>query len=207
MLSVNRILIFLFIVIFSSSLYAIDVSNFDIKGIKLGMSKSEVLKKMPCSSPKIETQFIDTVKGKKLYWTSIECENNSDILHVILSRKNRVDFIKRVKSFNVSPSWDKIKKQIIKHYGNPTFELPNNVDVYPINNICWGGCRIRKHNNTMATFNKSLDFYANEVKNSFSTMIFLLTDEKENDNNQEWYGEQKRLYEQYQKEKASNIEF
>ncbi len=35
MLSVNKILIFLFLGMFSSALYPVDVSNFDIKGIKL----------------------------------------------------------------------------------------------------------------------------------------------------------------------------
>jgi len=209
MLSVNRILIFLFIGIFSSSLYAIDVSNFDIKGIKLGMSKSEVLKKISCSNPKIETQFTNTLKGKKLYWTSIECKNDFEEIHVVLTRKNKAYFIQRTKDFDINPSWDKIKKRIINYYGKPTCKADTFSKYIPMKKMCWGGCKIRKHNGTIATCNKSLDIYGNQdiVKNSWSKIVFLLNDNSLSDNQDKWYKEQMELYERYKKEKASNIDF
>ena len=86
MLNVNRILIFLFLGIFSSSLYAVDVSNFDIKDIKLGMSKSEVLKKMPCKN--YENNIIRLENGKR-YESNLYCkqDNGNNILIIEFNRK------------------------------------------------------------------------------------------------------------------------
>jgi len=72
-----KVLSFLVVGICSCTLYAKDISTHDIKGIKLGMSKDEVLKNMSCASPKIENQHINTVEGQKVLYKEIRCSDKS----------------------------------------------------------------------------------------------------------------------------------
>jgi len=99
------------------NVYAVDVSDFDIKGIKLGMSKSEVLKKMPCNNPKIKTQYITSDK-QYIYGYSIECLKPN--ISVIFDNNAKVHNIVLRINFKHSPRVSSIKNNIIKKYGQPT---------------------------------------------------------------------------------------
>jgi len=213
MSSVNRILIFLLIAIFNSSLYAVDVSNFDIKGIKLGMSKKQVLKKMPCSDPKIEHYYINTINGKKIYSSIIYCQEKKGVF-VELNHHNKVYKIKRNKFFDIEPSWTKIKKQLLNYYG-----YTKNITIQPVTNnnkhalaMCMGGCI--KRSSSKGIYYKG-DFYNNKlyflvngyVFDNKIILEFTLHDSNREDKNNKWVADQENLYKKQQKEKASNIDF
>jgi len=79
-----------FLLIFSFSLFAVDISDFDIKGIKLGMSKKEVLKEKSCTEAEIQKKYQNTISGKKVYETDIICNNSAETITIELNRKNIV---------------------------------------------------------------------------------------------------------------------
>lgn len=122
----------------SVNVYAVDVSEFDIKGIKLGMSKSEVLKNMPCSNPKIEKYNVNTIKGKIVFITTIECSSTSNTYYATLNRKEILYKFSRNIKFDVQPNYSKIRNKLLQHYGTTnyiTFKSYNNNM-----GICWGNC-------------------------------------------------------------------
>ena len=209
MLNVNRILIFLLIAIFNSSLYAVDVSNFDIKGIKLGMSEKQVFKKMPCSDPKIEHYYINTINGKKISDSRIYCHEKKGIF-VELNHRNKVYKITRIKRFNTEPSWSKIKKQLLNHYG-----YTKNITIRPVtsNNklalsMCMGGCK-KSYAGYVGDFYNN-KFYFLVVAYVYDNEIFLdftLHDSNRENKNRKWVNDQEKLYKKQQKEKASNLDF
>jgi len=212
MLSVNKILVFLTIGIFSSSLYAVDVSKFDIKGIKLGMSKSEVLKNMPCSSPKVSKSYI----GEKISETHMACKSYSQELHVYLDYGNKVYRVTRYKYMDTEPSWQKIKKQIFDYYGNTNNIFTKNPKLWneEVFDMCYGkGCKSKDKNYYLYdSYGQLLLIYGSIARNGTSTdsrsnIVFILYDSKRADRNNIWQKEHEKLYKKQQKEKASNIDF
>ena len=193
-----------FLLIFSFSLFAVDASDFDIKGIKLGMSKKEVLKRMPCSNPKIETWFIDTVKGKKICSTSIVCSNDSDTFSASINRKNKLYSIARSIKFKVKPNYKKIKNKLLQRYGSTNYikfkSHNNNMG------ICWGQCMLPEGAiyRTKDYNSQALIAFANRY---YDTLSLELQDDKVYDENNRWESKQREQYEKQQREKASDIDF
>ncbi len=142
MLSANRVLIFLFIGIFTSSLYAVDVSNFDIKGIKLGMSKKEIINKLEDVISKNRNSYDKS-------WTHQIIKSKRDGFslgaeYVInLNHNEKLLNIGREIIFKYEPSFRKIKKQLIKKYGNPdkVAKSKNNKGDFKYE-LCWGNCTV-----------------------------------------------------------------
>ena len=114
MLNVNKFLIVLSVITFSSSLCATNISNFDIKGIQLGMSKKEVLKLIPCHNPKIHKNGLGV---------DIECgdiySKDGEGLSLEFDHKKQIFYIVFHKGFEIEPNWNKIKNRLIQKYGNP----------------------------------------------------------------------------------------
>ena len=196
MSSVNKIFTFLFISIFSSSLFAIDVSNFDIKGIKLGMSKNKVSKKLSCSSQKIN--FIPNTK--KIINYEIECDYG---IRIFLNYKKQAYFIQRSLIFQNKPLLNTINKKIFNKYGKPNISIArsdNHIE------YCYGNkCKKEKFN--FSTSGKSLTVSISIEDNSVLTkfknsILFNLQDKimEESVNKREM-----RLYEQ-QRKQESNID-
>jgi len=196
MLNANKILIFLSIFLFTSSLYAVDVSEFDIKGIKIGMSKSDVLKKISCREPKIEKSYVNTLSGKRVYKTDIVCNTKNETLTIVLSRKNIVYSVHRSKEFKISPNWKTIEKKIIQRYKNPTHEIERNNPSVSNSRVF----RMRWINN-----DKELVIHSHNW-NDIYIIFYLYNQDRENENAR-WAVKQEELYNQKQKEKASDIDF
>ena len=96
--------------LFSAYLYVTDVSQFDIKGIKLGMSKSEVLEKMPCENPKISTDGW----GKIGKYKEIERKDKKRTLRASLDHKGYAYSITFFATFNTKPDFNKLEIRLIK---------------------------------------------------------------------------------------------
>jgi hypothetical protein len=217
MLSLNKILIFVLIGIFSSSLYAVDISKFDIKGIKLGMSKSEVLKKMPCSNPEIHAEKLRNGKIVEIY---IRCKENSFL--VVLDHKNYVYLVSMLINFKTEPNFQKIKNKVFNKYGKPTRQANQKVIsrgkgeriVY-----CWGKhCQVSKQNNGVWKGTKIsnypdyksllIDYVNYDIESvELNRLNFNLLDSNRRNDSWEWSTQQEKLYEKKEKEKASDIDF
>jgi len=220
MLSVNRILIFALICIFSSSLYAVDVSSFDIKGIKLGMSKNEVLKRMPCDNPKID--FTKT-SNNTISSGMLNCYNGHFI--VVYDHNNYVYQISKKITFNTEPNLNKIKNKLIKRYGKPNkstkkHTMSKNSARGKIIAFCWGSyCKV-KYENTKYWKGSEIENWTNRLQltveylNMYDGAGFhshylnlLLIDGNRKLSNDKWEDKQNEIYEKQQKEKESNIDF
>ena len=144
----NFILITLGIFFINIPLYAVDVSNFDIKGIKLGMSKSKVLRKMPCSNPSID---IWRTSNNKIYGGTIGCDNSN--YRVQYDHNEYVYQISKRINFNIEPNLHKIRNKLIRKYGNPNEETKKKTMSKSSANgkiiaFCWGDyCKVKYENN------------------------------------------------------------
>ena len=200
MLNVNRILIFLTITIFSSSLYAFDVSKFDIKGIKLGMSKSEVLKRMPCSNPIHEYGYFKNIE--------IRCNSEVNPMWITFDMNNKVYAMGREIILKIEPNWDTIESKLLKHYGKTNKILRNNPSSHntTVFSICYGQCTIPFGKSYKNKENKkSLTIWASSYK-SLHFISFRLLDGKAEELTRQWYEKKEKQLKMKQKRKASNID-
>jgi len=199
-----------FLLILSSSLFAVDVSDFEIKGIKLGMSKKEVLKKMPCTNPKTNVYKIEG----KLVWSEFSCKldkNSYDPdFHVMLNQHNRVIYIDRTKRFNVTPLWEKVKQNLLNHYGSKGVQSINKNNVAPFQ-LCWGECVTKNSGKFFDPFIEegqpllNIEAYYNIGYKPYMTFIF--TNPTKSKENKEWKELLEKKEEEHKREKASNIDF
>jgi len=222
MLSVNRILIFLFIWVFSSSLYAVDVSNFDIKGIKLGMSEKQVLKKMPCSNPiKNLDKYSFGISGS--YLTCGKYSESKSFMSVTFDHNQKAYSIHMDILFDANPNLQKIKNKFVKKYGNfyeaienPTYKNPANGYV---KRFCWGSCRkykiddgawkgykFRRVENKQSQLLIKYENFSYK-SNYYNHLEFTLIDSRLEIKQKKWAEKQGKIYRKQQKEKASNIDF
>ena len=211
MLNVNRILVFLYIGMFSSSLYAVDVSNFDIKDIKLGMGKNIIVNKLADT----------TSKNVNIYgrsWTYQIIKNSRDGFslgaeYVINLDHNEKSFsIAREIIFKYEPNFNKIKKQLIKKYGKPDniAESKNNKGDFEYQ-LCWGDCTVKNatywKGNVIWGHEKSfiITYRKYSEKNTFY-MLFELVDRVAESKEDDWKEVEYERYLKNEKEKASNID-
>jgi len=136
--------IFIFILIYSVSLFATDVSNFDIKGIKLGMSKDEVLKKMPNSAKFIVDDYI-AENPNYPYKYQIFYKTNTQYFGVEFDYKLNAYKIERNMQISNNASMHKVVEQITNHYGQPDYTWKINEHDYKEWKLCWGNCHRGKY--------------------------------------------------------------
>ncbi len=179
----KKIILFLMIV-FSVSLFATDVSNFDIKGIKLGMSKDEVLKLMP--------------KGTKFYVSDVVAydsnypyeysayfdwkKSNGRFSFVVTFDHQLLAYeINRNIRLKKNADIHRVTQQVINHYGKPDFVWKVNKHLY---RLCWGKCKKGQYGfNTQKngkTFNVEVDTYPNHL------LYMILFDDKIDNVNREY---------------------
>ena len=141
-------------IVLSVSLFATDVSNFDIKGIKLGMSKNEVLKLMPkgtifrtfsniANNPNYPYEYdayFDWKKSHDQFYFGVDFDH----------QLNAYEIIRNVK-LNENANMKKVSQQVINRYGNPDFTWKSDVNQREHWEFCWGKCIRNKYG-----------FYANE---------------------------------------------
>jgi len=166
-----------FLLIFSFSLFAVDVSNFDIKGIKLGMSKKEVLNKMPCKKPIMKNP-----------WSSVPAEwlgdgfdfickytekNNEEIFTISLDYDGIVISINRVINFSYKTNEKNLKTKLILRYGK--------ADKSYENFIGWGKIDKQYFNAYFHNRGKKLILSLHDEKQTriYNQLIYKKTDEYE----------------------------
>jgi len=208
MLNANRVLIFLFIGIFSSSLYAVDISKFDIKGMKLGMNKNEVLKKMPCSNPKTSEGYWGYVGKAEI----LEC--NKEKFEVHLDHKGFSYIVRFYPQFDVKPNFNKLENRLIKRYGETKYKSSSRDYGEPSlkrRSLCWGICKIHKWDGGVnyeasETTGLSATFIIWDKNHEFS-MSLILSDGKRAKVLEEYSRNVQQERKRIKKEKASNIDF
>ena len=133
-------------VIFFTSLFATDVSNFDIKGIKLGMSKDEVLKLMPHGT-KIDYFCIDDKINNKCKYPYEYLLNpgwllssNGKTCFIDLDHNSKIYKIDKTIKLSRFSKLEKVVKNVIKHYGKP--DLIRKFQKAQV--LCYGGCLLSK---------------------------------------------------------------
>ena len=188
--------------IISANLNAKDVSEFDIKGIKLGMNKNEVSKRMPCSSYK---KIYNRFKNGKVYNSSFLCGNSgsqTDAYFLVdFDHNNYVFGVHKQIVFESRPNFSKIKTKLIKRYGNFTSIEKRYIDGdYGRYIYCWGDCRSSDDLGKQLTVN-----YAYFL--DYNNILLSLYDYKRQKDNREWTHNRMELYAKKRKEKASNIDF
>ena len=132
----KKIVLFLMIV-FSVSLFATDVSNFDSKGIKLGMSKNEVLKLMPKGTKFREDDCLDSKceypTAYFAYFEDVKSRLNVYFTHTLQSYK-----IERYIKLDNRANIGKIALSIKNRYGKPDYTWKVNNNLWK---FCWGECK------------------------------------------------------------------
>ena len=145
--SMKKIVLFLMIV-FSVSLFATDISNFDIKGIKLGMSKDRVFKLFHVK-PYIEN-YVNNNRNYLLDGGySFKLKKNRNIEDVFSEIDYRYDkkiySVLRMIYYYTPVDAKKIEETVKEKYGNPdkTFRINGEYQ------MCWGTCKKNKYGFSM----------------------------------------------------------
>ncbi len=120
--------IILFLSILGFNLYAADVSKFDIKGLRLGMSEKEVMRKLKsfCSNPKIYSTDHDK---------DIKCGN----IHVVFGYNKLAYYISKEAKHSYLINKEQVnilKEKIFTKYGKPSIS-EFTTDPYDYYTFCW----------------------------------------------------------------------
>ncbi|MCI5118622.1 MAG: hypothetical protein D3913_11840 [Candidatus Electrothrix sp. LOE1_4_5] len=142
MLSANRLALSFIFLAFFQQVYAADVSNFDIKGIKLGESYSKVKGILPCRNTKTDRI------GNKEWIFQVVCGKTKIGIGFLVTfdYKQTVFIVRRNKVFSVEPNLQKIEKQLYSKYGKPSVTglskpaYKNEINEGYSKSYCWGSC-------------------------------------------------------------------
>ena len=127
----------------SSTLYAVDVSSFDIDGFKLNSHISDIKKQMnqnkEYDSKKIETNYHQ--RNEKTYNNIVykyKYRNNG--VRIVCNGLGYIeDFEKKIIFKGVTPSFDSVKNKTVKKYGkSSSYNL--NISNGSAKAICYGDC-------------------------------------------------------------------
>lgn len=208
----KKVLLLIFVI---GNLNAVDISSFDIKGLSLNSSYNDVMKVMPCVSPRKGTSKTDS---GEIYSWYITCDNQ---LYVDFNRNKKVTSISRWVNFDTKPNWYKLKSRIIKKYSKPDkdiMQVPgySNPNKGFVKQLCWGDCRTEYENNR---YTKGTGLVSSPTKKRFyvlystwsedsnyNQLSFHLSDPKLELENDKWKDYKNKLWEKEQKEKANNID-
>ena len=219
-----RVVLIILLILFSEPLCAVDVSQFDIKGIKLGMSKSEVLKRMPCNNPE---NYIDKLDNGTIYSYHLQCRKDkglsNDFYTIIDFDHNGISYsITKMIPYKLKPNYTAIIKKIIKKYGNPTAKTNQTPASNNYRNIgyyktfCWGDCRVAKVNmqgwkgteigkikNIQLRVNiHNMKYKGSNYQSNDYSFKFILEDPVRYQRNTSW---KDKIQESYQRKKASDM--
>jgi len=202
--------IFLFTIILSLNIYAVNVSTFDIKGIKLGDNPNLIRSKIP------NLEIVNASEynmGHYIMW--MRNNNINDSLVISLTHIEKVSEIRRIKKFRTKVNFNKIKKQLFRKYGKPRvkgYAAFNNNEGFAYA-FCWGSCK------KINISNKYWNGYSVEntwkeksliVKYSYflnvNEISFLLRDEKAIYKDDKWLNKKSLKEEKEKIERESNID-
>ena len=182
------------------------------------MSKKQVLKNIPCSSPRIQE---DILMNKKISHTYILCKNNNGYIQVILDHNYYVISIEKSIKFNVEPDFNKIENKIFRKYGKASkiakekttskgsgerivYCWGDNCKTLRKNTNYWYGTEMDSPNDITSLIIKYENYYFDSKVNSLN---FFIRDSNKEAENFSWEQKEKKLYKEQQKQKASDIDF
>jgi len=200
----KKIVTILMALLVGVNVYAADVSEFDIKGIKLGMSEKEVMERMPCKNPKIEGGYAGP-NGRM-----ITCKKQN--FTVLLNHELKVYGMWFSPKFSTKPNFNTIESRLLKKYGYTNL-VKNSSDMgepsLKRRSFCWGSCSNGSTYNVSENKYKiglSATFYIWDKNNEYSMYLELFDGAKNEEYIKFEKSEAKRKKIQEQK-KASNIDF
>jgi len=214
-----------FFLIFSLSLFAIDVSDFDINGIKLGMNVQEAFEKMPCANPDKHNDKLSNGKIASMYSRCLD--DKGDVVFLVESNHNGLlhRITKRI-TFKVKPNFQKIKNKLWQKYGKADIVTKfgpgyiNKLFKGYIKEFCWGkSCTIKQEdgkyfegNTIVSSSENNIHFHIEYRDGTFDGEIknyikFSFYNPKMQMLDYEWKEKEDLIYQKQQKEKASNIDF
>ncbi|WP_457743953.1 hypothetical protein [Sulfurimonas sp.] len=172
-------------ILLSTSLFATDVSNFDIKGIKLGMSKDEVLKLMPHGIKFGSNCVDDKCKYPYEYYANYHWDQSNGKIYF------NIDFDHNIKAYDIvrtikltrHAKIEKVAKNIINHYGKPDLIRK----FRQIQVLCYGQCSVSKEadiaysvsaKNNAKAFVVVIDMRKNIRENDVKILSMKLYDDK-----------------------------
>ena len=173
-------------VLLVTSLFATDVSNFDIKGIKLGMNVDNVYKLFHIKPSHDYKTYVNNNRNYLLHgFYDIKLKKNSNIEDRFSEISYRYDkkiyYISRAVTYYTPVDYKKIEAAVKKKYGIPdkTSRLHGS-DYY----MCWGTCKKEKYGSFSYDKGKSLIilFHEKGWKNKDGTRVYLDVDFNLQDN-------------------------
>ncbi|PTB83573.1 hypothetical protein C9926_02200 [Sulfurovum lithotrophicum] len=204
----KKILVFIFLV---TTLNAVDISNFDIKGIGLGDKYSEVKDILPCNNLN-GTEKLQNGNFSKYY---LNCNN----YFIEFDIKKRIMSIHREIKFSVKPNFKKIKQKLFKKYGNPTQVVLSKTDYRNTqrgySEVLYWGYKKRKVKRSEGYFNgyefssypkKKLEAIINSYGDSDFSLTLDLVDYNMVEQNYDYTEKMNREFKTKIKEKESNID-
>jgi len=177
----------------SVSLYATDISQFEIKGIKINDNYSNFEEHLNCKI--INTEKLNN--GLK-YSYSVQCDKN---VFVLLNHNKKVVKVDRTISFTYMPNWDKVVSQIIHKYGKPIkrYYYEETIDLY------WGDGRVVLHKDIphIQTIYKGLLY---SIYKKSKEIDVTLVNQNLLKKNKQWAKQQNAKYKNNIQKKESNLD-
>lgn len=185
--------------------HAYNVSEFDIKKIKLGMNEREVLNNLPCKNPQQDDSYAKY--NGKLY----VCKNKKNEYKVYLDHHSKVYRVIYNIDFSVKPNLSTVESRLLTKYGNTNLKSSSSDFGEPelkLRSLCWGECRHVKRDGGVV--------YDSWGYTGLGVTFFMWHDYKMsltlNDGDREkkfekYQNSEYKKEEQRKKDKASNIDF
>ena len=208
----------LLIILYTISLTATEVSEFNIMKIKLSMNEEEVINQLFCTNPKIENRI--NLNDKSIIPIKIiSCKSQNKHIRVYLDRYLHVISIEYSIYFEVEPNWDIIEKKFFKKYGHFS---KKNIELYDSNksiytDFCWGdNClynkKEKKYKNTSNEKTLHISMKNHNCSSSScpfdgQNIFFRLVDMKKKSEQEKYFKEAYKRLEDRKRDKASNIDF
>jgi hypothetical protein len=186
-------------VLLTSSLFATDVSNFDIKGIKLGMSKDDITSKISFNYKfDVRLMVADNPNYPYQYILYKPAPIDESCFNFIFDKNLKVYDIARCIPLDNNANFNKVISQVIKKYGTPKYKNENEYRI----SMCWGDCIL---NETFRTKENGKTLQVSINKEDKKIYFYLMNQLSYNKN--KLYS--KRMYKKAKEElenKASNID-
>jgi len=204
-----------------SSVWAADVSQMAILGIKLGDKYENIKNKLPCQNrTTAEEVCYDggnsyTLKTKSFH---IFCDSKSsskeESFQASYDNQRKVYNLYRYINFLINPDWESIETDLIKLYGQPDFKhvgkyyngIDNGRKVYDSKtSYCWGNCQLSENGSYYSGNALSITIIVNNI--GYNGMVFNMTDSIKKEQNE---AENKMICQKQikqQKDEASKINF
>jgi len=129
LMPLKKVVLLMVFFIFPSTVYATDISDYDIEGITLGSSYDDIKPKLPCTNLTSNIHDYNLVYN---YWVhcGLQRENspNGSDFSVQLSNDKTVLSIDSVVRFDLKPDFNAVIESIYDKYGKPDVQYKSQSD-------------------------------------------------------------------------------